>query len=68
MANKTTLLNENDYYDYTRVLSYHAPWIFIIGARGLGKTYGGKKIMIDDWVKRRGRLMEVCSNAEEKKN
>lgn len=42
MADEMTILNENDYYDYTRVLSYHAPWMFIIGARGLGKTYGGK--------------------------
>lgn len=36
------LLSEGDYYDYGRVLSYHAPWMFVIGARGLGKTYGAK--------------------------
>ena len=68
MANETTLLNENDYYDYTRVLSYHAPWIFIIGARGLGKTYGGKKLMIDDWMKRRWQFIYLRRTAEEQKN
>lgn len=68
MADETTILNENDYYDYTRVLSYHAPWIFIIGARGLGKTYGGKKLMIDDWVKRRWQFIYLRRTAEEQKN
>lgn len=68
MADEMTILNENDYYDYTRVLSYHAPWIFIIGARGLGKTYGGKKLMIDDWMKRRWQFIYLRRTAEEQKN
>lgn len=40
------LLAEGDYYDYGRVLSYHAPWMFVIGARGLGKTYGAKNLSL----------------------
>lgn len=48
------LLGEGDYYDYGRVLSYHAPWMFVIGARGLGKTYGAKKLVIGDWIKNGG--------------
>lgn len=48
------LLGEGDYYDYGRVLSYHAPWMFVIGARGLGKTYGAKKLVIGDWIKNAG--------------
>lgn len=31
------------YYDYGMILSHHAEWNFIIGGRGLGKTYGAKK-------------------------
>nr|DAG86434.1 MAG TPA: DNA encapsidation protein [Caudoviricetes sp.] len=50
------LLGEGDYYDYGRVLSYHAPWMFVIGARGLGKTYGAKKLVIGDWIKKLWQL------------
>ena len=38
MNSMERLLSEGDYYDYGRVLSYHAPWMFVIGARGLGET------------------------------
>ena len=31
------------YYDYNKVLSYNAFFNFIIGERGVGKTYGWKK-------------------------
>ena len=31
------------YYDTTRVCSYNAPYNFVVGARGFGKTYGFKK-------------------------
>lgn len=48
------LLGEGDYYDYGHILSYHAPWMFVIGARGLGKTYGAKKLVIGDWIKKDG--------------
>lgn len=62
------VLNESDYYDYARVLSYHAPWTFIIGARGLGKTYGAKKLVISDWIKRRWQFIYLRRTAEEQKN
>ena len=35
-----------DYYNYTQVLSYNAVYNFIVGARGLGKTYGAKNLVI----------------------
>lgn len=46
------MLEAEDYYNITRVLSYHCAWNFIIGARGLGKTYAVKKLCIDDFLKR----------------
>ena len=62
------VLNENDYYDYGRVLSYHSPWMFVIGARGLGKTYGAKKLVITDWMKKRWQFIYLRRTAEEQKN
>lgn len=62
------LLGEGDYYDYGRVLSYHAPWMFVIGARGLGKTYGAKKLVIGDWIKKRWQFIYLRRTAEEQKN
>lgn len=41
-----------DYYDYGPVLSHNATYNFIVGARGLGKTYGAKKQVIQDYIKR----------------
>lgn len=35
-----------DYYNFDRICSYDAPYSFILGARGLGKTYGAKKRVI----------------------
>ena len=61
------LLAEGDYYDYGRVLSYHAPWIFVIGARGLGKTYGAKKLVIGDWIKKRWQFIYLRRTAEEQR-
>ena len=34
------------YYDYSKILSYKAVFNFIIGARGCGKSYGAKKMLI----------------------
>ena len=39
------------YYDFGPVLSRNAAYNFIIGARGLGKTYGAKKRVIRDYLK-----------------
>jgi hypothetical protein len=62
------LLAEGDYYDYGHILSYHAPWMFVIGARGLGKTYGAKKLVIGDWIKKRWQFIYLRRTAEEQKN
>ena len=39
------------YYDYNKVLSYNAFFNFIIGERGVGKTYGWKKFVIKRFLK-----------------
>ena len=39
------------YYDYNKVLSYNAMFNFIIGERGVGKTFGAKKFCINRFLK-----------------
>jgi hypothetical protein len=38
---------ENKYLDFEKILSIDIPFIFIIGGRGTGKTYGALKYAID---------------------
>lgn len=40
------------FYDYNKVLSYNALFNFIIGERGVGKTYGSKKFCINRFLKK----------------
>jgi len=39
------------YYNYDRVCSYNAAYNFIVGARGLGKTYGAEVRAVKDYIK-----------------
>lgn len=43
--------NESDYYSFQRILSYNKLFNFIVGARGVGKTYGAKSICTNRWLK-----------------
>jgi hypothetical protein len=38
------------YYNFNKILSFNAIFNFIIGGRGLGKTYGGKRKAIKDFI------------------
>ena len=40
-----------DFYDFTEVLSHNGVYNFIVGGRGLGKTYGAKKLAIKNYLK-----------------
>lgn len=40
------------WYDYAKVLSYNAMFSFIIGERGVGKTFGAKKFCINRFLKK----------------
>ena len=40
------------YYSYSKLLSYNAMFNFIIGERGVGKTFGAKQYVINRFLKR----------------
>ena len=44
-------MNEKLFYDYQKVLSYNALLNFIIGERGVGKSYGAKKYVANHFLK-----------------
>lgn len=39
------------YYNYGPILSHNASYNFIVGGRGLGKTYGAKRLAIRNYLK-----------------
>lgn len=49
-----------DYYDWHKTLSYDADVTMVIGARGVGKTFGIRTQCIRDWIKDGSRFVEVC--------
>lgn len=55
------------YYDWVKTLSYDAPITMVIGARGIGKTYGIRKQAIKDFLKNGERFVEICRFREELK-
>jgi hypothetical protein len=40
------------YYDFGPILSRNAAWNFIVGGRGIGKSYGAKKLAIKDYIRK----------------
>lgn len=40
------------YYDYKKILSYNALLNILIGERGVGKTYGASKMVINNFIKK----------------
>lgn len=48
------------YYDWHKTLSYDADVTMVIGARGVGKTFGIRTQCIRDWIKDGSRFVEVC--------
>lgn len=47
------------FYDYGRILSHNAVMNFICGGRGIGKSFGGKKLAVDDNIKNGYEFMYV---------
>lgn len=45
-------MKKHPYYNYSKLLSYNAAYNFLVGGRGLGKTYGAKKKAIADAIKK----------------
>lgn len=55
----------SSYYDWGDTLSRDADVNIIIGARGVGKTYGLREQCIRDWKKDGSRFVEVCRYKDE---
>nr|DAU16471.1 MAG TPA: DNA encapsidation protein [Bacteriophage sp.] len=47
------------YYDWDKTLSYDADVTMVVGARGVGKTFGLRVQFIRDWIKDGSRFVEI---------
>ena len=45
------------YYDYHKILSYNCPVNVLIGERGVGKSFGAKKYVIDQYTKKHSQFL-----------
>lgn len=48
-----------NFYDWEKTLAYDADVTMVVGARGIGKTYGLRKQCIRDFIKRKDRFAEI---------
>ena len=55
----------SDYYDWNKTLSYDADVTMVVGARGIGKTYGLRLQFIRDWIKDGSRFVELVRHKNE---
>ena len=58
---------KNQYFDWRPVFSRQAPINMVVGARGLGKTYGLRKECISEFLKKGLRFVEVSRFKSEQK-
>lgn len=54
-----------DYYDWHKTLSYNADVTMVVGARGIGKTYGLRKQCIKDFINHGWRFVEIVRYKKE---
>lgn len=52
-------MKDKIYYDYQRVLSYNALMTFIIGERGVGKSYGAKEFVADRFINKNKQFVYI---------
>ena len=45
------------YYNYKRILSYNVPVMILIGERGVGKSFGAKEYVINEYLKNGSQFM-----------
>lgn len=55
----------NDYYNWNKTLSFDADVTMVVGARGLGKTYGLRVQFVKDYIKHKWRFVEVTRTKTE---
>lgn len=53
------------YYDWNKTLSYDADVTMVVGARGIGKTYGLRKQFINDYIKKGSRFVELTRHQKQ---
>ena len=53
------------YYKYDKLISYNALLNFVIGERGVGKSYGATKFVIDDYLKNGNQFVYLRRYATE---
>lgn len=46
-----------NFYNYNRILSYNIPVNVLVGERGVGKSYGAKKFVIDQFKKHKHQFL-----------
>lgn len=56
------------YYDFGPLLSRNAVYNFAVGGRGIGKTYGAKKLAIRAWIRSRDQFIYLRRHVEELKS
>lgn len=54
-----------NYYDWNTTLSYDADVTMVVGARGIGKTYGLRLQFIRDFLKDGSRFVELCRHQKQ---
>lgn len=47
------------FYDWQKTFSYDAPLTIVVGARGIGKTYGLRKQFVKDYIKDGSRFVAI---------
>lgn len=60
-------MSTTEYFDWAKVFSFQAPITMVVGARGLGKTYGLRKACIEEFLKKGLRFVEVSRFKAEQK-
>lgn len=60
-------MSKNQYFNWGSVLSRNAPITMVVGARGLGKTYGLRKECIQEYLRKGLRFVEVSRFRSEQK-
>ena len=57
----------SQFFEWGPVFSRNAPITMVVGARGLGKTYGLRKECISEYIKKGLRFVEVSRFKSEQK-
>lgn len=55
------------FYDWNTIRTYGADVTMVVGARGIGKTYGLRLCFMSDWAKRRTRFVQIARYRESRR-